>query len=368
MKPKKKVGILTFHNAYNYGAILQSYALTTYINTIGVKSELVRYNSSAIDKRYNKYITKGNVKKKATFLFKRLLLGYMEKNKKEKFKNFTQKHTFVSEKAYGFSEELVELNDSYSHLIVGSDQVWNLSLTEKDTAFLFDFETGNLKLASYAASVGHEEINDDEKKIFKEHLRKFDMISIREQKTASMISEILPEKDVEVNCDPVFLLPKEEWEKIAIVPKEKDYILVYLLQASNEAYEFVKNLSKHTQKEVVVIATGLSKKLKARYLYDLGPEEFVGYFLNASHVITNSFHGVSFSILFNKEYYFELLKVDSRTNLRLNNIVKLFGHEDRNIANTIGITDRLDSEAINLRISNEIARADKYLKTFIYGS
>ena len=353
------VHILTFHRALNYGAILQCYGLYKTVNKIQDNCDVIDYRAKCIENRYrliHKKITlKGFVK--AT-----LTLPDVRK-KRRKFDDFIRnniKTTVVINGKDDLNKVPWSKSDCYC---VGSDQVWNLDLVEGDTSFLLDFVPHDANKMSYAASIGVR-IKPEWKAIFVNNLDEFHSVSVREQTAQEQLKQFKIKASVEI--DPVFLLTKEEWEEKAKDVSKESYILIYLLQ---KADIFMKEAIKYAQKKgkkIVIISTGLRRQYDAEYVSDCGPEEFLGYFKGADTIFTNSFHGIAFSILLNKNFYYQVQGNNVKTNSRLNDIIKMFNLEQRDIDN-IEKDVLIDYKDVNDVIEKKRKTAIEYLERQITG-
>ena len=138
---------------------------------------------------------------------------------------------------------------------------------------------------------------------------------------------------MEVVLDPTMLISKLEWERIAEDYKKKtNYILLYAFsRISSTMKMFIEKLSKRTGCEIVYISHTLLRPIKATYEKCVGPTEFLGLFKNARYIVTNSFHGTAFSIIFNKDFFLEMLPESQYVNSRLENILDVFGLKKREI-------------------------------------
>ena len=322
-----KLGIITFHRATNYGAVLQTYALTKYLNDIGFETEVIDYRDNRVDNEYKLFPKKSSVKR----IIKDILYFPIKNKKNKKFEEFRQSKIKISKQKYN-NETLKNSEKKYDYFITGSDQVFNYKLTDFDKNYFLDFVKENNKKVSYAASLGMDSIPDDKKEEYKSLLSKFSKISIREQQNKEMIEDLINKK-VEVNIDPSFLISKDEWQKIAKKPKEENYILIFVMQRNKSIFEFAEKFSKETNCRIIYIANDYKRIVKGKYKYNLSPEEWLGYFKYAKYVVTNSFHGLAFSILFEKNFYIELQKKPATANARMNNLLKKFKLEDRKIEN-----------------------------------
>ena len=349
-----KLGIITFHRAVNYGAVLQTYALTKYLNGIGFETEVVDYRENRVDNEYKLFPQKASVKR----IIKDLLYFPIKNKKNKKFEEFRQSKIKMSKKIYN-KENLKDSEKEYNYFITGSDQVFNYKLTDFDKNYFLDFVKEDSKKLSYAASLGMDRIPEDKKEEYKRLLSKFFKISIREQQNKEMIENLINEK-AEVNIDPTFLISKDEWQKLAQKPKEENYILIFVMQRNKSIFEFAEELSKETNCKIIYIANDYKRIVKGKYKYNLSPEEWLGYFEYAKYVITNSFHGLAFSILFEKDFYIELQKEPATANARMNNILQKFKLEDRKVEN-----GKYEKTEINWSYAREEIRKEK-TKTLEY--
>ena len=188
----------------------------------------------------------------------------------------------------------------YDIVITGSDQVWNYNLTGKDWLFFLDYDKGNAKKVSYAASFGLSELDEEVKDKIAGFINDIDYLSVREKTAANIISEIC-NKNAFVAVDPTLLLTKEQWSNFSNTKKsEGGYIFVYTLFNSDKIWEHAYKLSEKTGLPIKTISYSKLHKKNAIYDFTAGPDDWVNYMLGADYVVTNSFHGVAFSINFNK--------------------------------------------------------------------
>lgn len=360
MENKKKIYTLTFHRAINYGGVLQCVALYKFISNF-TKCEVIDYHSKCIDDRYKFFKKNLSIKDiiKSTVLLPKTL------KKKNKFNNFLSSNVNLTKEFKDYND-LIEYNwENNAAFCVGSDQVWNVDLTNYDPAYVLNFVQNGNKY-SYAASIGRN-LDLATSNYFKDSLKDFKTISVREKTAKSELDMI--NINSFTNIDPVFLLKKDEWESIATKPNVKNYVLVYLLQKSDRFMNKIMEYAKNMNLEVVIISTGLRRNLNATYIDDCSPEEFVGYFLNATTIFTNSFHGISFSILSNKLFYYELQSMSETNsrNSRLSDVINLFNLEKNNVSNykSIPLQNEINYEFINKTIEQKRNDAIFYIQSII---
>lgn len=318
-----KAGIVTFHRAQNLGAVLQAYALCKYMNGNICETELIDYypNNSITNKTYGLH--------RAMHAIKAMLLYSKEKNKKlkaNKFAEFAKDYRLSQKKYYGDAEILAN-PPAYDVLISGSDQILNTTLTGNSTAFYLAFAT-DTKRISYASSFGRSEVTDAEKSLIRTYLPQFSSLSVREAGGADIIEKEIGIKP-QLVVDPVFLLSREEWAAMATPRKdEKQYVLVYAMEDTPQLRKGIEIARRQFQTLPLKVILG------GRFKFDIdgaideacGPKEFLSYILNAECVVTNSFHGSAFSIIFEKQF---ICVSHSQRNARLENLANIIGSKDR---------------------------------------
>ena len=356
----KKIGIITYHNALNLGAVLQTYALNYYINSLGYNCETINYKCEKIDNSY-KLIDAGSTKKIIKSFIN--IRGNIVKNKK--FSKFLFNNVKVSKEIYN-KDNIIDANSKYNIFITGSDQVWNYGLNEDENYFL-KFVNKKNKKSSYAASFGNNGIIEKYGDKVLDNLKKFDLISVRENSSNKILNDRLNLKSVLV-LDPTFLLTKKDWDKFVVKDKYKNrkYILVYLLH-EKEALNIAKKIKALTGYSIKLITNSIS--FNAKRINDAGIEEFLTLIKNSEYVITDSFHGTALSIILRKNLKVVLKNANKHLNDRLISILNLFNLEDC-IVNSkdsdkkiLQKVDYKDSEKlINKWIDNSKKVIDKIVK------
>lgn len=299
----KKVGIITYHFAQNYGAVLQCYALSEFLTNKGYDVTVFDFVSET-QRKNNDIIKHGyNIK---TFIKNICLLPFRKsiKKKYDRFSEFRKVNLRLSPR-FSKIEELkayIEENE-LDYIISGSDQVLNPNIPDFDKAFLYPFKTKAKKIA-YAASTGNASAQEIE--TIKSYLDDFSYISIREQKDLNkFVGGSVDKNRYSVVCDPVMLLPEEKWKNLIKKDNEKPYLVCYFLHKNLFSVEFnaAKNIANELGVEMKVInARFSSKSFLHGTVLDVGPKEFVNLIANACYVCTDSFHGTLFSLLFHKRF------------------------------------------------------------------
>lgn len=342
-----KIGILTYWWASdNYGQLLQCYALQRYLRDLGHETFIIRYNYNNEGIRIKVPVWKRALKALNPVIFykyferKILRKRILEINKVREFDVFRSKYISLSNDFYAKYENLSANPPEADVYIVGSDQVWNFSFTDfsgvKNVvhAYMLDFGRENVKRISYAASWGVSAISDDLRKEITPLLKKFDYVSVREQKGLDLCKQCGVD-NAEWVCDPTLLLDAESYRTLyrenEIRKPQKKYIFVYML---NNQYEFnldsIYRFAKERNLDVIFV-TGNYKAEKRKLFYATIPE-WLYLIDNAEYVISNSFHCAVFSILFKKQFgVVKLSGIHSGMNTRLDSLFDLFSISERYI-------------------------------------
>ncbi len=332
-----KVGILTFHDAHNYGAVLQAYALKKYIQKLGHEVKIINYHHETIPDGYPK-----------------------ENNEKrwEKFNKFIQDLIDNEEKVYVKEEELEKLDIDF--WICGSDQIWNTEITRGfNKGFFLDFNTDGKKI-SYAVSMGIPELPKEFEMQFKESLNKLDEISVRED-SLQQYTQKFTNKNVEKVLDPTLLLEENDYDGLLLENKYGEYILIYALGPDDRLTRIANKLAKEKGIKIIELNDKRNEDYFCEQISSAGPEEFLTLIKNAKVVITNSFHGTIFSIIFKKEFY-TITRLNR--NARMENILKIVNMEDRLIEDVEDLKKikEQDFEKAHLKLAKEKQKSKDFLK------
>jgi hypothetical protein len=332
---KKKIGILTFHNAHNYGAVLQAYALKTKLKNMGYDAVVLNYRNPYIAKVYRKVLhidfwkrdilpsRWGKVLKEVRDVF------YGLPEWKRQWQVF---ETFITDRLLEGDSRVLKLEDveqsDCDFFILGSDQIWARELTHgMDPVYFGQFAPDRVKI-SYAASVPDGTIPEAEKPYFKEYLKSISVISVREEKLAESL-RTLTGRNVETVIDPTLLLERADYEPLLTENprKTKDYILAYYVVESEVLQRCAKEASRILNCELFEIHYKKTPKIQGEnMILDAGPGEFLSCIRDAKLVMTNSFHGTVFSILFRKKFYSVY-----QQNGRIENLLEFLDLTDRHI-------------------------------------
>lgn len=349
-----RIGIVTYWSSSdNYGQQLQCFALQKYLIGLGYDAYLIKYMPTSHIPLWRRI---------ARSVKYRLLVSSVQKEKDKKlklicernkllncrrgFKEFRDKYIKSTEFVYRNIKELRNNPPDADIYICGSDQVWNNSLKDPDTAGWFlDFGKPTVKRVSYAASIGRD-IDSSEINRFTKYLKNFNAISVREQKAYILCHQLGFDKSI-IAIDPTLLLNSADYDSIEIDSNGTDvagkpYVFIYTLniRTAEEIYwdDFQKIIDKD---ELQIRSVSSSGYLPARELLS-GIEneqatipEWLNLIKHSEYVITTSFHGVVFCLLYHKPFYAVLLQNEySKGNDRIISLLANVGLENRAIAST----------------------------------
>lgn len=358
-----KIGILTFYNALNYGAVLQAYALQTKIKKMKYECEIINYECPAFVKNYKTFSVKSRSLKGIASATLNLPMKY---KKNCIFEEFRKEYLNVSKEKNNFDK--VSLNNlKYDKIVVGSDQVWNTTITNKDkTYFLPNVKCDRI---SYAASMGKKELEDD----FCKLIDKFNSISVREEESCIYLKNQL-KKEVSWVLDPVFLIDKEEWIKFIESEKlvNKRYIFAYCLH-EEEVYKIAEKMKSRENIDIIYVPNRLGVNVNGKRKNVIKVKEFLKYIYYADCVITDSFHVVAFSIIFNKNFRAILKSSYKGLNGRILSILQKLKLDDFAV-NTMNVSEEIynlknkpDFNISNKILNKEKKLSNKFLKNALEG-
>ena len=320
-----KIATITFHHVYNFGGVLQALALQTFLEKRGHQVQIIDYRPQYLESEYRvwKSPIKSALQRKKELqglnysavqklksivrcfagTAKQNLQFNSRLNKKRHFEHFINQNLHLTKR---YQEKNIASFDSKSFdtYICGSDQIWNKKISGGvyDSAYFFGFLDDKARKNSYSASSGDSLSSTDAE--LKMYLDSFEHISVREQKDQNILQDIL-QKPVFQTIDPTLLLSSDDYANFESPICEKSpYILVYLLERNPVFEDVLNKVMKETGVKLVIDLSAASyftcDGLERR---TVGPDGFLSYVKNASFVLTNSFHGTAFSIIYHKQFF-----------------------------------------------------------------
>lgn len=353
---------ITCHNAYNYGAVLQTYALYKYLKKLGLSGKIIDYRP------LNSHKTSSN-----SILVKlvRPILRFPDFYKgKRMFGKFLNNNVELTPRVKNEKEINQKLAKAKVY-ITGSDQVWNCNPkgVGNDNNFFLAFADGTkAKKVSYAASIAMERLSEQQKKKFQKLLSDYSYISVREKTAVNLLNDI-GIHNVEQVVDPVYLLNKKQWEELVnkskLIDKLKNekYILVYGFLQQKDVYDYARTLGNKKNLKIFNVNTMIEDYfLKTdKYFWNVTPEDFLALIYYSQEVVTNSFHGLSFSLIFEKDFH--LFGKTGNTSSRMFDMVKLVNLENRIIKDTSTILDsKINYDEVKVELDKNIKASRSYIQ------
>ncbi|WP_261874850.1 polysaccharide pyruvyl transferase family protein [Vibrio rarus] len=353
----KKIGVVSF-NKYshhmNYGAVLHSWAFQQYLNRENLDAQIIDYMPKSLEGYNIKYpvlnvFREGDTLRHRVSSFVHGIISFRTNLiKYDKFERFFEQHYKMSNRTYSYNElmQLEKLDEKYDTFICESDVIWKINSTKGfDEVFFLEFPAAkNAVKVAYSPSIGRDSMTKTDELKFLDKIKKFDAISLRERQGSEYVSSLL-EKNVDWVLDPTLLLNKSDYERIVSEPakKIKDYLLVYnCMQNNRRMLKQATVLAKKKGLKLVEISNFTANKYLFNHevLSSVGVGEYLWYFKNASHIVTNAFHGACFSIIYQKDFN---LFLRDNSDFRMQNITSALDLKEC----LIGLED-----SINLHQSN----------------
>lgn len=372
----KKIAILTQPLHVNFGGTLQAFALQKTLIGMGHQVETLNYDwkkSSDLKKILSSLKHKILSNKSIFPFFENELQAIRAEHKK-----FIKNNIKYSESLYSHQDlkNYIE-SQSFDAVIVGSDQVWRVAYSPRIESFFLDFlsHDNQIKKIAYSASFGIDQWQFNKQKTIeiKRLLKKFQSVSVREKSAVELCQQYL---DVEVKhtLDPTLLLEAKEYLEL-LNPKQKNInnigkIFVYVLDKNKSKEKMIENISRELDKEIFYNQPEKNNK-NSYFIKDLEPyiyppiESWIESFFDADFIITDSFHGTVFSILFNKEFI--VINNEDRGNARFESLLELFDLKDRLVScHDEGylklIRKKTDFEQVNKKLNKLRLDSSKWLE------
>lgn len=356
-----KVGVITFQNANNYGAILQAYALQTSIQKLGCEVQVIDYRNpyvASIASKPNirdyhnplKYINDRDI-----FLINEI--------KRRKILNFIENNITITRSVS--REELRDFADKFDVVFSGSDQVWNDKITRNDDTYYLDFLSPE-KRCSYGASIGSSEIQEENIPRVNRLLSQFRAISVREKTAVDALNNQLGIQSVQV-LDPTLLLSKKEYCSHSKCDKSERYVLLYMLIYSETLITSAKKIAKKLELPLYCINSSGKKVSGCIDKSNSGVEEWLTLFENAEFILTNSFHGTAFSINYNKKFNVELPPSRIKASSRITDLLDVF-HLEQCLVNNGDISDaEIEYGRVNEILNHERQKSISFIRKALDG-
>lgn len=362
----KKAVIFTYCRSYNFGANLQGYSLQRFVRSLGWDCKVIDIRTHAqIENRvpYRKD-PRGLLLNVFTWLNrKKLMEGRSRFNAYHYNPEDRVSLPIIGEEV---DMEAISQNPPEADLYIsGSDQVFSPSLLSR--LYFLDFETRDTRCVSYAASIGVDRIPEKVRPVISKYLERFHDISVREEQARTAV-QLLTQVAVQVHADPVVLTPREIWEQEEASYESlvgRKYIMAYFLYRPRGMNRYLREMHEKTGLPVVVVDTNAFRGIyHQKLVLDAGPREFLWLIHNAEMVVTSSFHGTMFSMIYEKDF---VVFNNPATPARIDHVLKLF-HMSRHWLpegsaaqpELLRMTDE-EKESVKQVIQRETQRSRAYL-------
>lgn len=334
-----KIGIATFHNEDNFGAVLQAFGLQKALEALGHNALLIDFPSK-----------KEDASLPSSPLMKRILQN--QAIRKENFKAF---------RIANLKTEAISIDklDSYDIFITGSDQVWNPAITGGKREYLLSFAEDR-KRFSYAASFGSSKIGEAYRELFSSEIKKFNRVSVREKSGIELVKE-LSGREAESHLDPSLLLTRDEYEKVMAPQMEsKPYLLLITVQNDIKLLSLAKAEAEKRGLELKTITASFFPQLGFDSWSGVKVEDYLRLIMDAELVLTSSFHGLAFSLIFEKEFMINPLINSLKTrSSRLSELMDALEIGERTLGEPLS---PLDWDRIKAKLDKLRGDAYSYLK------
>ncbi|MGB6299899.1 MAG: polysaccharide pyruvyl transferase family protein [Rivularia sp. (in: cyanobacteria)] len=354
-KSNIKIGIVTFHHIDNYGATLQAYALHKFLKQHGYDVQIIDYRPS----KAIKYYTRGLSPINKDFSLNKRAFGNIARA--WRMRQFLRSQTKLSQKKYYSKKGLEYFRDKYDVVICGSDQIWCLdSFRGFDTSYFLDFVSQDTRRISYAASFGNSTSLKNHKEEICKLVEKFQTILVRDSNSKNIINT---ECNVDATrvLDPTFIAKYDDI--ISPVNIKDNYLLIYNQAGLTPAQEeFVNSIAE--AKSLTIVSVGKYNKIAHTNLVSASPKEWVSLFSQAAYIVTNTYHGTIFSIIFKR--LFTVFGHDKKSQ-KLTDLLDIFDLSNRML---MGISEvetvnaqlhDIDYESVSKILTVKISESQNYL-------
>lgn len=302
-----KIGILTFHRAINFGAVLQCYALYSILKGMGHEVEVIDYRPESVE-RYRRHFRLVDFRQapgvggKLRYLASALTLARVKPQASRRFDAFLSRNMRFSSVVH----RPEDIATDYEAVFFGSDQIWNPVICEGlDRIYYGQFPKGRARFVAYAASVGNlGALEGDTLQRFTACLTAYDRLAVREQNLQTFLRERVG-REAHLVCDPSLLLTRADWEALAEKPQEENYVALFILERNPETLRFAQRMASQLGAKVIRLGATENpfRKSECEVRSMLSPGQFLGYLKHARCVVTDSFHATSFSLIMHTDFY-----------------------------------------------------------------
>lgn len=371
-----KLGILTFFNVKNYGAVLQAFALQNYLKRIKYDSEFINYiekmnNDSKKSNELKKYF---NIIKSSGYSIKKFSkTGTYRNYTNQKFDEFRKEYLKISKNKLYSIDDFKEVENNYNGFITGSDMVWTDIGQNLDVYFL-RFTKYEKRIAYSPSLTGTSDLSPMKKEKIKNYIKEIKYLSCREQEGVDF-AKTYSRKNALLTVDPTLLLSRDEWVESLHLNQNNNqkYILFYMFgSVPTKVKKAVQKIARKKGLQIRYVPMSIQEEYSEvinGFNNGCGPKEFVELFLNATAILTNSYHGLLFSIIFKKPFILFHRKSKNKwkkNEERMSNILRIINAENRFINIESSFNDDFMNNDINYcELDKKIVESKNYLNSSI---
>lgn len=360
----KSVKTITCHKVYNYGASLQEFALIKFLQNLGFNAKAINYKPDYLSGHHSLWSISNPKFSRFPLNVIYIILKFpkrlIETKRKKNFDAFHKKYIPETTTIYFSNDELKKNPPPADAYICGSDQIWNfLFHNGKDPAFYLDFVPENKLKLSYAASFATDEFPQHLAGFLYENLKNLHYISVRETSALDILDKLSIRNGVRV-LDPVFLLEPEFWVKEFVEPIPHNFVFVYDFDTNPLIRQIAIQLKKNLGWKIFSVNKNIKYTDKNYYLS--GPGTFLSLIYHAKMVITNSYHGLAFSLIFKKNFWIVLR--EENINARMIDLMKLLQVQNRMLTRPIEknqLLEPVDFQALGKKLEEEKLLSREFL-------
>lgn len=312
-----KIGILTFHRAHNYGAILQCYALQEILKSMNHEVWIIDYRQPYIEEVYKVFswkilLSSNSIREFLSYLKNYFYRKKIGSRKRKNFSNFRKNHLHLTQPC---TQKDIPTNMDY--YIIGSDQLWSDYCTggEKDLTYYGDFpHSTQSKIIGYAISTNLNSLNKLDSQQLKQYVQNFTVLAMREEFAANYITEKTG-VPISVCADPTLLVDTNLWKSMANNSWEgKKYVLMHQARPLQGDPYFLKRKAEELANKIDLNCEVIDISNMAYTI-----EDFMGLFKHATYIVTTSFHATVFSLVFERPFY--CIKLNDGHDARCTNLL-----------------------------------------------
>ncbi len=357
-----KIGILTFHCAHNYGAVLQCYATQEFLRSKGYDVEVINYRPQFLLDPYKLFDRRRVISKNLMLSLKFLIVEcLLFLNRYKRFRGFEK---FIHNRLQiGNAVSRDSLPSDCDAYIIGSDQVWNSRITRGfDPIYFadFPFEKGNKKFISYAASMESKTLTLEQVDFYAKSIKNFDFLSVREIQLQQLLQPLTSKKISQV-LDPTLMVPTHLWDNLSSDKSNVGkYVVVYQVRVNPNTMRIAEYIANQIGAKVKVLVAWLQYKAVEGTDQTATPEDFLDAIRNAACVVTTSFHGTAFAVIFNRPFY--TIRLNDGSDSRSESLLGTLNLEERVVeVNASPIFSDIDYSLVNQKLEQLRSESQEYL-------